>query len=525
MKHSIFIIVFLIIFSDLDAQREKVKTFYDNGTLQSKGSVFSYSNFDWRIPKKYAYFKGLKKRDGEWKYWYQNGQLERIENYKATLNLKKLDDLRNKWEDLPHGKWIYYTEQGNKYRDDFFKDGILYNSTKEIYNNNQQVGEITVLKGIWDTIWIKPLSSGPNLILNPDFELFYYKPIPIISNGKSKLEDWIPFWVTPGLFTPDYLSYNRFINVLNYNYLLDFPLPDKFNYAGLALYKKSEPYSEYIQGQIIKPLSKGQKYCLKVSIALASYSGFSVDHLAIHLSTKPIKIHTGTESSFKPQVILSTSKVNNKQFITICDFFIAGGGEQFITIGRFAPAESLEIISRKDMPKTNFGIDISAYYLIDKVELNEIQDKTECSCNNTTVPIDTIKQVEKPYSLLIENDLTQLKTGNSIILKNVNFQFDSYELLQSADSVLFIVKKFLTDNPDLKLLISGHTDDIGSDEYNLELSINRAKAVYNWLIKNGIDSSRLNFTGFGKKSPLYMDFDESTRAINRRVEVKVLDNF
>jgi outer membrane protein OmpA-like peptidoglycan-associated protein len=525
MKHSIFIFIFLIIFSDLDAQREKVKTYFDNGTLQSKGSVFSYSSFDWRIPKKYAFFKGLKKKDGEWKYWYQNGQLERIENYKATLNLKKLNDLNNKWEDTPHGKWINYTEQGIKYRDDFYKDGILYNSTKEIYNNNQQVGAISVLKGVRDTVWITPLSTGPNLIFNPDFELFYYKPIPIIYKGQSKLEDWIPFWVTPGIFTPDYLSNYRFINVLNYDYLFDFPLPDKFNCAGLALYKKSEPYSEYIQGQLIKPLTKGQKYCLKVSIALASYSGFSVNRLAFHLSTKPIKIHAGNESTYIPQVILSTSKVDNKLFITICDFFIAKGGEQFITIGRFARAESLEIISRKDMPKTNFGIDLSAYYLIDKVELNEIQDNKECSCNNITVPIDTIKQVEKPNTLLLENDLTKLKTGNSIILKNVNFQFDSYELLQSADSVLFIVKKFLTDNPNLKLLISGHTDDIGSDEYNLELSVNRAKAVYNWLINNGIGTSRLNFTGFGKKSPLYMDFDERTRAINRRVEVKVTDNF
>jgi outer membrane protein OmpA-like peptidoglycan-associated protein len=118
--------------------------------------------------------------------------------------------------------------------------------------------------------------------------------------------------------------------------------------------------------------------------------------------------------------------------------------------------------------------------------------------------------------------VNKLKPGNSVILKNVNFEFNSYGLLPNADTVLKTLLIYLINNPDIRIVISGHTDDIGSDEYNLELSINRAKSVYNWLINNGIDSGRLEFTGFGKSRPLYKDTDEKFRALNRRVEVKVI---
>lgn len=123
MKHGILVFVFLIVFFDLVAQKEKVKTYYSNGKLKSKGLVYSFGNYDNRIPKSYNYFKSLKKKDGEWKFYYQNGNLSRIESYKATPDLKNLVDLK-------HGKWVYYNEQGIKYREDFYNDGIIYNSVR-----------------------------------------------------------------------------------------------------------------------------------------------------------------------------------------------------------------------------------------------------------------------------------------------------------------------------------------------------------------------------------------------------------
>jgi OmpA-OmpF porin, OOP family len=516
---SFLISIFLLICFESSGQREKIKTYYKNGQLESKGFRYTYPvYYDAKMPDPDMQMSNrIAKKGKEWKYWYQNGQLRRIENYKFIKDKNP--------HDLPNGNWEYFNETGVKYREDTYSDGVLINSTKEIYNDSQLVGKITLQNGTLDTSFVIPLTSNKSLIINPDFEYYYYKPVPITYNGRTKIDEWIPFWVTPGNYTPDYLSNLRSIDVLSNNQLFDFTLPDKFTYAGFALYKELDPYSEYIQGKLVNPLIKGQKYCIKVSIALTSYSGFSVNLIAFHLSPKPIAINEKNESTYMPQVRLSTEKVDNKSFTTLCDYFVADGGEKYISIGRFSSANKLETVQRANIPKTGFGIENSAYYYIDKVELNEIQDIKECHCNNSLINKDSVKLIPDTEPDIIGTDLTKLKLGNSVILKDVNFEFDSFKLLPISDTILKTLLTFLRDNPKIKLVISGHTDDIGTEEYNLDLSINRAKSVYNWLINNGIDSTRLDYKGFGKSVPLYKETDEKFRALNRRVEVKISDTF
>lgn len=518
MKRILIIILIIISCLDSSGQRKITKTYYKNGQLESKGSFYTYSIYDniKSLPKKFRYFGDIKKKGKEWKYWYQDGQLSRIENYKLIKDKNPYD--------LPDGKWTYFNEQGVKYREDTYLNGILINSIEEIYKDSQLTGKITLNSGILDTTLNEPLTSGKNLIINPEFDYFYYKPVPVIYDGKSRIDDWIPFWTTPGNYTPDYLSNLRTIDVLSNYYLFDFQLPAKFSYAGLGLYREKEPYSEYIQGKLIKPLSKGQKYCVRVTIALPSYSGFSINRLAFFLSPNSIEINENNESSFLPQVILSTLTVDNKRFVTLCDYFVAEGGEQFISIGRFTSPDKLNVIKRENIPQSQFGIDESAYYLLDNVDLHEIQDTMECYCKKGIDQNDTINIVPIKNISSIETDFKKLKLGNSVILKNVNFEFNSYVLQTDADTILKTLLTYLIDNPKIGILISGHTDDQGSEDYNLELSINRAKSVYNWLINNGIKSDRLKFTGFGKSRPLFKDTDEISRTLNRRVEVKLLDN-
>jgi OOP family OmpA-OmpF porin len=511
MRQSLTILILLLCSINLIAQKEKVKTYFDNGQIKSEGTLYTYYTTHEKIPKKFRDLYAIKIKDKKWKYWYPNGQLKRIENYKldASIYMSR------------YKKWTYFNEDGIKYREDFYKNGFVYNSIKDIYQDSILIGKISINKGISDTVIIIPINDGKNLIANPDFKMYYYKPIPIDYHGDTKLEDWLPFWNTPGEFTPDYLSDLRSIDVLDYKSLLDYPLPNKFNYLAFALYKDLDSYSEYIQGNLIKPLSPGQKYCLKVSVALSSYSGFSINQLAGLFSQKPITIRKN-DSIFSPQVKLSISEIDNKRFKTICSYFTAEGGEQFVTLGRFKSSANLEILPRTNIPQTQFGINKSAYYLIDNIELVEIQDANECHCEINIIQPDTLKTIPEPDLNVPENDITKLKQGNSVILKNVNFEFDRYELLPGSYTILMTLKKFLLDNPDLRLMISGHTDDVGSDDYNLKLSINRAKSVYYWLIDQGIDTARLEFTGYGKSKPMYKDTNEKSRALNRRVEVKII---
>jgi len=76
-------------------------------------------------------------------------------------------------------------------------------------------------------------------------------------------------------------------------------------------------------------------------------------------------------------------------------------------------------------------------------------------------------------------------------------------------------------NPSIKVELSGHTDTIGTPQHNLELSKNRAKAVYDFLILNGISSGRLNYEGFGLTRPIDTNDTEQGRANNRRTEFRI----
>ncbi len=119
--------------------------------------------------------------------------------------------------------------------------------------------------------------------------------------------------------------------------------------------------------------------------------------------------------------------------------------------------------------------------------------------------------------------LQPIQRGNSVILRNVFFDTDKYELKPESEVELLKLISFLQNNPKIKIEIGGHTDNIGSEEYNLNLSETRAKAVYEFLIKNGIEKSRLTFQAYGFSKPIDNNETPEGRANNRRTEFKVLE--
>ena len=85
------------------------------------------------------------------------------------------------------------------------------------------------------------------------------------------------------------------------------------------------------------------------------------------------------------------------------------------------------------------------------------------------------------------------------------------------------VLKLMQINPDLKIQISGHTDSDGDNDFNLELSINRAKSVVNWLTENNIDKNRLSFKGYGETRPIEENNSTLNKARNRRTELTIIE--
>lgn len=120
---------------------------------------------------------------------------------------------------------------------------------------------------------------------------------------------------------------------------------------------------------------------------------------------------------------------------------------------------------------------------------------------------------------------TSVVTENKpIILKNIFFETASAELLPASITELNWLKQLLEDNPQIKIIISGHTDNVGTEEDNNSLSQNRAKAVYEFLINNGIQVERLQYQGFGETKPIDDNETEEGRQNNRRTEFEISKN-
>ncbi len=110
----------------------------------------------------------------------------------------------------------------------------------------------------------------------------------------------------------------------------------------------------------------------------------------------------------------------------------------------------------------------------------------------------------------------------SVILEGVNFEFDSAKLQVNAQRILDLVAKSLLDSPSFVVELQGHTDNVGTDSYNLMLSQDRANAVKAYLVGKGVSPDRMVARGYGERQPIQDNSTDEGRERNRRVEMKVL---
>jgi outer membrane protein OmpA-like peptidoglycan-associated protein/tetratricopeptide (TPR) repeat protein len=118
--------------------------------------------------------------------------------------------------------------------------------------------------------------------------------------------------------------------------------------------------------------------------------------------------------------------------------------------------------------------------------------------------------------------LQPIEVNASIVLKNIFFDFNKFDLKPESQVELDKVVQLMQDNPTVKIQIEGHTDNIGKAADNLKLSENRAKAVINYLVSKNISITRLTAKGFGATKPIADNVAEEGRAQNRRTELKVV---
>lgn len=118
--------------------------------------------------------------------------------------------------------------------------------------------------------------------------------------------------------------------------------------------------------------------------------------------------------------------------------------------------------------------------------------------------------------------LTPIETNASIVLRNIFFDSNKSDLKPESQTELDKLVLLLTENPGLKIEISGHTDNVGKPAENLTLSNNRAKAVVDYLAGKNIPAGRLLAKGYGETKPVADNKTEEGRALNRRTEMRVV---
>lgn len=293
-----------------------------------------------------------------------------------------------------------------------------------------------------------------------------------------------------------------------------------------GIYCSRNDYREYLQTRLRRKLRAGDSVRLTFYVSLSEESTGAVSTLAglftkdrisdtirtLFLQKEHEQLAEGVYQTvarpFEPQIVNPTDRhlENTREWECVTGTFVAQGGEQYITIGNFNTAERSGYTDPDSLTQLLPG----AYYYIDDVTVE---------CLNCPPPEADDLNVDSTY---LTEEQPSFAVGGTFVLKEIFFEFDKSTLLQQSFFELLRLLALLDTYPQMCIEIGGHTDGKGSESYNKRLSENRAKAVVDYLVSKGVNASRLQFKGYGKSMPVAPNDTEEGRALNRRVEFKIL---
>lgn len=352
-------------------------------------------------------------------------------------------------------------------------------------------------------------TKAQNLVPNSSFEEYFRCPA---SFSTDRRDFFLPAWSSANKGTPDhYHQCSWGDNDVPFNWAGQSNAHSGMGYAGIYTWSNNgKNYREYIQVELQSPLTKGAKYRVEFYFKLSSYSVFATDRIGLSLSDTLLNRDDDKLIKHIPTINkTNTTPYTGDKWELASTEYTAKGGERVVIIGNFSDDRSTHHKRIDKHAGKSFMLSASAYYYIDDVSVIQ-----------TWPPIQV--EPDSTASSITWTDGRKIEPNEIYILKNIQFGYDSFELLDISFKELDKLVSVMMERPDWKVELAGHTDDRGSDEYNQELSHNRAREVGNYLIAHGIADIRVQIKGFGKQYPLVNQVNEEARTVNRRVEVRFL---
>lgn len=277
---------------------------------------------------------------------------------------------------------------------------------------------------------------------------------------------------------------------------------------------------------------------------------FSVWIKATHLAVKELHIilddsmHVQFEDRAivaQPSITLTTKKKKfiyhkKEKWINLTAVYQANGTEKYLTIGYLTPDHEVEYKVLRKSARI-------AYMSIDSISVTPMGKAASCnldearkhffseqrrhifdrSCGDSSFNmfpflLKTQKGMGTAFNRDTEATEKPAEEVQEKMWRNLVFGFNRADLQPQSFPVIDSLIEDLSVNPALQVKITGHTDNYGNADYNLNLSEQRAKAVAYYMIGRGISDSRITWVGMGDKYPLADNSTEAGRAVNRRVE-------
>lgn len=368
--------------------------------------------------------------------------------------------------------------------------------------------------------------QGENLVPNGGFEATDGKVKKL--GGITSATGWTsPTGMRADLFTP---SKSPEINAPLNGYGKE-DAREGSNYAGFtALSPGNKIPRSYVMVKLDAPMKKGMKYCVKFYVSLAEASKYSSNQIGANFSKKEFATDEKTIIKDVAHVLRpdNDTKTIDQQFSweEICGTYIAEGGEKYMTIGNFYAEDRTRKETSKKSKDLKVDQLIAAYYYLDEVSVNLINDGLKCDClieEDLNEFSGTIYQ-----KAIVLND--KMTVTQKIEAQQMFFAFGKANLTPVGEETLKLVLEEMKASPALKLEIMGHSDK-QEDSVAVEkpayadMASKRVNLIYNYLTDNGIDASRLISSALGSEEPNTEinenDDADLIMAKNRRIFFKV----